>query len=116
MQFFMMGGFPMFVIVVFGLLGVANAARFAWAPGPGRVPYLVAVGCAVLFAGLAGTAVDLFTVATHVPANPEWANSPDIHLILLQGLGESLTPTILASGLLVAQSLLTALGLRRLAG
>lgn len=113
MTFFQAGGFPMFVIVVFGLLGVVNAARFAWAPSQGRVPYLVALGAAVLFAGVGGSAVDIMTVSVKVPANPEWAQSPDLGLILLVGLGESMAPTILAMGVLIAQSLLVALGLRR---
>ncbi|MDP2309888.1 MAG: hypothetical protein Q8P18_27970 [Pseudomonadota bacterium] len=113
MDFFMMGGFPMIVIVVFGALALVNAARFAWAPSPGRVPYQVALGAAILFAGLAGTAVDLMTVALRVPATPEWAQSPDVGLIVLTGFGESMAPTILAMGALIAQSLLVALGLRR---
>ena len=111
-----MGGFPMFLNLVFGLVGLVNAARFAWVPGPGRVPYQVALGVAILFAGLGGTATDLMTVALHVPANEEWANDPQVGLIVLTGFGESMAPTILAMGTLIAQSLLVALGLRRLAG
>ncbi len=116
MDFFRMGGFPMFVIVVFGALALVNAARFAWAPSPGRVPYQVALGAAILFAGLAGTAVDLMTVALRVPSNPEWAERPDVWLLVLTGFGESLAPTILAMAALLAQSLLVALGLRRSVG
>ena len=112
----MAGGFPMWVIVVFGLLGVVNAGRFAWAPSPGRVRYLVAIGLAVLFAGVGGTATDIMAVCFHVPQNEEWAHSPDLHLILLQGLGESMAPIIFASGMLIAQAILAALGLRRLVG
>ena len=37
-------------------------------------------------------------------------------MIVLQGVGESLTPVVLACGAILAQSLLVALGLRRLAG
>jgi len=114
MDFFMMGGFPMFLILVFGAVAVANAARFAWAPGPGRVPYQLALGAALLFAGLGGTAVDLMTVALRVPQNEEWAADPQVWLIVLTGFGESMAPTILALGTLIAQSLLVALGLRRL--
>lgn len=116
MEFFQAGGFPMFLILVFGLVGLVNAARFAWAPGPGRVPYQVALGAAILFAGLGGTAVDLMTVAMRVPANPEWAADPQVGLIVLMGFGESMAPTILAFGALIAQALLVALGLRRMAG
>jgi hypothetical protein len=114
MDFFLMGGFPMFAIVVFGALALVNGARFAWAPSPGRVPYQLALGAAIVFAGVGGSAVDLMTVATHVPANPELANDPQVWLIVLVGIGESTTPTILACGALLAQSLLIALGLRRL--
>ena len=114
MEFFRAGGFPMFVILVFGALALVNAARFAWAPGPGRVPYQVALGAAILFAGLGGTAVDLMTVALTVPSRPEWANDPQVGLIVLTGFGESMAPTVLAFGALIAQALLVGLGLRRL--
>lgn len=114
MAFFAAGGFPMVVIVVFGLLGVVNAARFAWAPGPGRVGYQVALGLAILFAGVGGMAIDLVTVATQVPAHPEWIAEAGLGLLVLQGVGESLTPVVLASGVLMAQALLVAAGLRRL--
>ncbi len=116
MEFFRMGGFPMLVITVFGLVGVVNAARFAWAPSPGRVPYQVAVGVSVLLAGMGGVAVDLIAVSVQVPAHPEWYAEQGLALVLLQGFGESLTPLVLACGVLIAQSLLVALGLRRLSG
>lgn len=116
MDFFRMGGFPMFVILVFGAIAVVNAARFAWAPGPGRVPYQVALGAAILFAGLGGAATDLMTVALQVPANPDWATDPQVGLIVLAGFGESMAPVVLATGMLIAQALLVALGLRRLQG
>ncbi len=116
MDFFRMGGFPMFLILVFGAVALVNAARFAWAPGPGRIPYQLALGAAILFAGLGGTAVDLMTVATRVPANPELAADPQVWLIVLMGFGESMAPTILATGALIGQALLVALGLRRLGG
>lgn len=116
MEFFRVGGFPMWVITVFGVLALVHAARFAWAPSPGRVGHLVALGFAVLFAGVSGTAVDLMTVGLQVPSRPEWSQSPDLPLIVLTGFGESMAPIVLATGLLMAESLLVALGLRRLVG
>jgi hypothetical protein len=116
MEFFRMGGFPLLVIVVFGAMGVVNAARFAWAPGPGRVGYQVALGAAVLLAGIGGVAIDLIAVSVQVPAHPEWIAESGLALLLLQGLGEALTPLVLACGVLIAQALLVALGLRRLGG
>jgi hypothetical protein len=114
MDFFRMGGFPMFVIVVFGLIGVLNAARYAWAPGPGRVGYQVALGVAILLAGIGGVATDIIAVCVQVPAHPEWVAESGLAMVLVQGLGESLTPLVLATGVLMAQALLVALGLRRL--
>ncbi len=114
MEWFVMGGFPMVVIVVFGLVGIVNAARFAWAPSPGRVAYLTALGVAL--AGVGGMATDLIAVSVQVPAHPEWVAESGLGMIVLQGVGESLTPVVLASGMLIAQSLLVALGLRRLNG
>jgi hypothetical protein len=114
MEFFRAGGFPMWFIMVFGLVGIVNAARFAWAPGPNRVGYLVALGLAVLFAGIAGTATDFMAVGFKVPENFE-ASNPDLPLIVLRGFGESMAPIVFATGLLMAKSLLVALGLRRLA-
>ncbi len=114
MVYFMMGGFPMMVILVFGLLGVVNAARFAWAPGPGRLGYLLALGAGVLFAGIGGVAVDLIAVAVNVPQHPEWIAESGLGLLVLQGVGEALTPLVFSTGMLMAQALLMALGLRRL--
>lgn len=114
MEFIRMGGFPMIAILVFGAVAIVQAARFAWAPGPGRVPYQVALGAAILFAGLGGAAVDLMTVALRVPQVEAWANDPQVGLIVLTGFGESMAPLVLASGALMAQALLVALGLRRL--
>src|SRR6185503_10758929 len=105
-----------FVILVFGLLGMANAGRYAWAPGPGRLPYLGALGGVIGIAGVAGFAIDVMKVCLTVPSHPEWSKSPDVGLILVQGLGESLSPVVFATGFLLAHGLLIALGLKRAAG
>ncbi len=113
MWFFLIGGFPMWLVTFFGALALFNAGRYAWAPSPGRLPHTVALGVVVALSGVLGVATDLMTVALQVPQNEEWARSPEVAMIVLTGVGESLAPAVLASGLLVAQALLVALGLRR---
>ena len=113
MEWFLAGGFPMVAVVVFGLFGVANAARFAWAPGAGRIRHLAALALTQGCAAVGGVAANLMAVATKVPEHPEWVAQDGLGMVVLVGVGESLTPLALACGLLTAQGLLAALGLRR---
>lgn len=114
MAWFMGGGISMIFVLVFGLMAVASAAWFAGAPGRGEVRAHVALGTAVLAAAACGVLTDITAVCTYVPANPEWAQSPDLHLILLQGLAESLAPGVLGLALVAVQALLVSFGLRRI--
>ncbi len=47
------------------------------------------------------------------PSRPEWANSPKVHLIILEGFGESMSPGILGFSLLALVALECAVGMRR---
>lgn len=108
------GGAPMVVIVLFGLLALLGAARFAWRPERGQLPWLGGLGAAVFFSALAGVAADLAAVGVNVSGNPELAGSDQLGLIVLAGVGESMAPAILGFGLLSLLSLVTSVGLRRL--
>lgn len=68
------------------------------------------------YAGATGFATDLMVVCTQVPNHPEWLESTPLGMIVLRGLGEALSPMVFAGGFLLAQGLLVALGLKRLAG
>ena len=113
MEFFRSGGAPMWAILVFGLLDVAVAARYARGKHPESLAVIVALGLCVLFSIAAGTLADFAAVGTKIPARPEWANSPKIHLLILEGIAESMAPGILGFSLLAVVALETALGLRR---
>jgi hypothetical protein len=112
---FLAGGAPMFVIVVFGLVAIAAAGRFAWAPGPGRFGHIAALCTSVAFASIAGSAVDLIVVANNVPQHPEWwADQPGgLGAIVLVGIGEALSPVVLGFSMISIAALITAVGLRR---
>jgi hypothetical protein len=108
------GGAPMWAIVFFGLINLVAALRFAYRPARARLPPIVALALAVLFSIACGVMADIAAVGSKVPARPAWANDPRIHLILLQGLAESMAPGILGFSTLSLVALLCAVGLRRL--
>jgi hypothetical protein len=114
MWFILAGGFPMIVILVVGAIALVGAVRFAITPIAGRLPYLGALGLAVAATAFAGTCADLLTVSVKVPGNPEMASSENLPIVLLVGLGESLTPAILGAAIVAVAALLVAVGLRRL--
>jgi hypothetical protein len=108
------GGAPMWAILLFGLLDFLAALRFAYRPAHAQLAPIAALGLAVLFSIACGVMADLAAVGSHVVHRPEWANDPKVHLILLQGLAESMAPGILGFSALSVVALLCAVGLRRL--
>jgi hypothetical protein len=115
LEMFRAGGFPMWAILAFGLLDLVAGARFAFRPERRLLPVIAALGFAVLFSVFAGTAADFAAVGTQVPQRLEWADSPKVHLIILAGFGESMSPSILGFSLLSLVALECAMGLRKLA-
>ena len=108
------GGAPMVVIVVFGLVALAAAARFAWRPAAGRLYAVLALGVAVLCSVCAGTAADLIAVSRYL-SSQEQIEGLALAQILVAGVGESLAPVVLGMGILSLVALCSAVGLRRLA-
>lgn len=114
LDFFRAGGFGMWFVLLFGLIDLVVAGLFAARPERRRVGIIVALGAATLFSVGNAVASDLAAVCTHVPGNPEWANSPHVHLIIMQGIAESLTPAVLGCSLLTLVALAVSVGYRRL--
>lgn len=112
--FFLSGGVPMVFILLFGLVALGASLRFAFRPQLRCVPVIGWLCGAIGASMVAGTCADLAAVFTKVPANPEWAHSPDLALILLVGLGESMSPGILGATFLALVALSMAVGHRRL--
>src|SRR5678816_19971 len=100
MDFFRAGGTGMYFVLLFGALNIVAAIFFALKPEKHRIGTLLAIGVATLLATGSAVVSDLATVCVKVPANPEWANSSRIHLVIMQGIAESLTPAVLGFGLL----------------
>lgn len=114
MDFMRAGGFGMWVVLALGLATLVTAVLFARKPDERRMSMIRGLNKATVYSVLTAMATDIGAVMFKVPANPEWAHSPDVHLIVMTGIGESLTPAMLGGAFLTLTWLVTAIGMRRL--
>jgi len=112
-QLFRNGGFPMFFIFAFGLVALGLAARFASRPVREQLALVRAMSSATLFATLTGTVADFGATFLHIAGREEFRSDPQWHFLVLQGLGESMSPGIMGFTLLSLTSLLIAVGASR---
>jgi hypothetical protein len=112
-RFLHAGGVAMWIVIFFSLLCLFTAARYAWRPDAARVPILRALTWAAVFAIISGVTSNFMAVMWHVTDNDEWAHDPDMHLRVMHGLGEAVTPAILGFTMLALTWLLVAAGARR---
>ncbi|MCS6902596.1 MAG: hypothetical protein NZX77_22900 [Polyangiaceae bacterium] len=114
MEWFRAGGWGMFPILLVGLLNLGSSAYYAAARGDVLVEGSHrALGKAVWWFVAVAVASDLIEVCSYL----QKSEVPDAKLtrILLQGLGESLTPVVLGGAFLALSWLLAAVGHRRAA-
>ncbi len=114
MEFFVAGGWPMFVVLLFGVLTLIASVTFFRKPDERHIGMIRGLSVATVFTVLAAICTDLAAVFHNVPNNPEWAQSPDMPLIVMTGLAEALTPGMLGFTLLSLAWLVTGVGVRRL--
>lgn len=110
---FKAGGFPMIFVGLFGILAFGSSVMFWRRPDERRRALIDSFSKATLFSVGAGICSCLAAVFVNVPNNPQLAESPNLHLIVMQGLGESMAPGILGFTLLSLAAFVTALGARR---
>lgn len=115
MDFLRAGGFGMWIVLATGIATLITAALFARRPDERRMSLTRGLTWATVFAVLTAVSSNVAAVMFKVPTRPEWAHSPDIHLIVMTGLGESLTPAIVGSAFLTLTWIVAAVGMRRLA-
>lgn len=114
-EFMRAGGVPIWIVLLFGLITLAAAGSFFWRPDQRKKGLIQGMSMASVFSILAGILSCLAAVMSKVPNHPEWSKSPDLHLIVMTGIGESLTPGILGFAILSLAWLFTALGTRKMA-
>lgn len=107
---FQMGGWAMYPIFAFGLLGVAAAGRFAWRGEHQLLQFLRWNALTVIACGLFGFFVGMIKasqyIAYRVPADK-------VLVTLIEGFGEALNNLSAALMFTVLLCLLTAIGTRR---
>jgi hypothetical protein len=113
MEFMRAGGVPIWIVLFFGLAALVTGVLFAIRPDERKAAVLRALSNTTIFCILSGVTSCIAAVMSKVPGNPEWAHSPDRTLIIMTGLGESMTPAILGFTLLSLVWLLAAVGSRR---
>ena len=114
LRFLRAGGFPTIVVLLLGGLTLVTAIRFALKADARKLALVRALTWATVFAILSGVLSDFMAVMWHVPENPEWAHSPELHLIVMEGLGEAVTPGVLGFVILALTWSFVAIGTRRL--
>lgn len=113
MHFMQEGGWAMWFVLAFGLITLAAAAAFALRPVATSEAPVRSFTAATVFAIGTAVSADLAAVGSKVPHIPELANSPTVHLIVMEGISESLAPAILGFALLSFAWIVTAIGHRR---
>ncbi len=115
MEFFKSGGWSMIFVLGFSAATLGLAIASAIKPRTSREPVLRSLTTGTVFAVLCGVAMNLAAVGSKVPQNPEWAHSPDLALIVMTGISESLAPAVLGFSLLAIAWMIASVGARRLA-
>jgi len=113
LEFIRSGGIVMFVILAFGGATLVVAAMHARRPTVRRYDLVKSLSVATVFATLTGTAAGFAAVMHKVPLSPEWSHSPDLHLIVMTGLGEATSNAILGFAIMAICWMLVAIGTRR---
>lgn len=107
------GGFPMWIVLLFGIIVLAAAILFAWRPDEGKLGFIRGMSMATVFAILSGVSADLAATFYKVTRVPEFR--AELVESVLSGLSESMSPAILGFSILSIVWLVTAMGVRRLA-
>lgn len=112
------GGWPIWFTLLFGLITLGAAIRFAVKADRKALPFIVGMSVATGFSVLNGIVADLGAVGHHV--NARWASLyseeggyQGVVRALSQGVAESLSPGILGFTLLSLTWLVASVGLSR---
>ncbi len=108
---FRAGGFPMFFIVAFGLVALVTAFSYAMRPTLEREKFVRWMGLATIASVICGTAADFAAVAHYVQTHS--LEGSRMGAIVIEGIGESMSPAIFGFSILSLAAAMIAVGKRR---
>jgi hypothetical protein len=111
-EFFIAGGWMMFVVLATAIPMLFTAVKFARNATPHGLSLVRALTTAVVFASIAGVITNLASVGRNVASNPEFMK--DALANILWGFNESMAPAILGFPLITITWILVAFGVRRM--
>jgi hypothetical protein len=112
LQFFREGGWGMYPVLVFGLVMLATAARYAWDFEPARLRFVVATAMVVIVSMTHAMLTDLAQVLWYV-SDAERVPDAELTRTIIVGLMESTRPGGLGGALLALALVLVAIGVYR---
>lgn len=105
------GGFPMFFVVGFGLVALSTAFAYALRPSVDRERFVRWMALATIASVICGTAADLAAVAKYVASHS--LEGARLATIVVEGIGESMSPAIFGFSILSLAAAMIAIGKRR---
>jgi hypothetical protein len=111
-NFFIAGGFNMFVLTALGIAILVPAVNFARNADPQRLSLIRTLTQAIVFCTVVGVAAGVAATCHFVATSPEAEKQP--LPLLLQGFAETLSNAILGGGILALAWILVAFGVRRM--
>jgi hypothetical protein len=114
LELFRAGGFGMWVLLGLGVFTLVTSALFARSPDERRYALLRALSVATALSAVTALATNVIAVMYTVARNaPRFEGR--VALVVMEGLGESLTPIVLGGAILTVVWFVAAFGVRRLA-
>ncbi len=112
LQFFAEGGFGMYPVLVFGLVLIGTAGRYALDGEPIRLRFVLAMSALLIVSMLHAMLTDVAMVFWYLE-EPSRAPDAEFARILVTGLKESTRPGALGGALLAFALVLVAIGVYR---
>lgn len=112
LQFFREGGWGMWPVLVFGLVLLGTAARYAWDGEAVRLRFAVAVGAVLTVSMLHAMLTNVAAVFSYVQ-DPERVPDSGLSRIVFTGLMESTRPGIMGGAMLSLGLVLVSIGVYR---